>query len=549
MGENLKSVLGLPDAKSIDASDQADEFRQSFTAGMAELNSHCQSLAGQACRADFESLETQKLKLYEAFQKTSKTINANNGNNNEPTIQRVLGALEVVKAKAAKAAAGVATSRDEWLKREDTFDDVLARIGEIEDAGNPQAATLRKLATMIRGRVNDHAYAESVRALDQLQPKLDTIYQRHQQGSAAGTPGTAAESPNAADVPLTGVSPDVVWQQSQASFHEAESMVGELQSTQLPKAPLFGKAMERIRALADQQKFSEANTGYQRLRPQIDAEYAKLMKSRGGGVQMPAGPGGPSGGLAASGPATNGAAGTAKGAGGFIAGSVGKGGKNEPADVKAVQEALNQRGGAKLTADGKIGPKTLKAIVEFQKKLGQFKPDGNIQPGRGTARALSGAAELPPPPAKPKPIAPPVLGKASLDKGALVWHSTRGILTTNIDELKKGVRAAYGTEVKELVTEIDDSMVKLGDVVDKLDTRLADALDSANKSPEGPARATELKRARLIIDDYHHYVNSEPLIAHMDNNPFGVTTSLRRIIGDALDHLGELMPPSTEVIA
>ena len=133
-----------------------------------------------------------------------------------------------------------------------------------------------------------------------------------------------------------------------------------------------------------------------------------------------------------------------------------------------------------------------------------------------------------------------------MDKGGLVWHSTRGILNTNIEELKKGVRAAYGTEHEEIVTAIDDSMTKLGKVVDKLDTRLADALDAANKSQEGTTRATELKKAESVMQDYLQYVNSEPLIDHMDNNPFGVNTSLKQIIGDALSHLGELIPPSVD---
>src|SRR5688572_28396360 len=52
--------------------------------------------------------------------------------------------------------------------------------------------------------------------------------------------------------------------------------------------------------------------------------------------------------------------------------SVGKGGKNEPDDVLAVQKALNKKLGAGVPESGKCDGKTQSAIEEFQKRLGQF---------------------------------------------------------------------------------------------------------------------------------------------------------------------------------
>src|SRR6185503_3368774 len=117
-----------------------------------------------------------------------------------------------------------------------------------------------------------------------------------------------------------------------------------------------------------------------------------------------------------------------------------------------------------------------------------------------------------------------------------------GILKTNIEELKKGVLAAYGTEHDELLKAIDASMGKLNKVVDKLDTRLADALDAAYRAPDDQARVPELKKAEGVMKEYLDYVKAEPLIDHMDDNPFGVKTSLKKVITDALDHLSKLLP-------
>src|SRR3954454_2529692 len=105
-----------------------------------------------------------------------------------------------------------------------------------------------------------------------------------------------------------------------------------------------------------------------------------------------------------------------RGGGLAISGSVGRGGKNLPQDVMAVQTALNNRIKAGLNVDGKCTPQTIAAIETFQKNLGQFKPDGRVDPGRGSARALAGTGPLPPPPPAPVPISPRKLGKPERDK-------------------------------------------------------------------------------------------------------------------------------------
>jgi peptidoglycan hydrolase-like protein with peptidoglycan-binding domain len=441
------------------------------------------------------------------------------------------------------------------------------------------------------------------------------------------------------DIPLTGVNPEVLWEAKQKAVDDADSIVREFEESQISKAPVFRKGINQVRALAQQQQFTEALKFFAELEPKINEEYAKYQKARTNGVrdlpasagqtaspsasQSPSSPSGSppdpnadkyksqvlkvgskgpaveylqkmlnvqggsfkidgafgpatqkavqalqsskglksdgvvgpktwaalgGGGSAAAAPAGSGGAsagGSPPATKGFIGAAVGKGCKNNPADVAAVQDALNKRGGANLPTDGQFSPAVLKAIEDFQKKLGQFKPDGIISPNRGTARALSGSAKIPPTPPQPKPIAPPNLGKATLDKGAFVWHSTRGILQTNIDELKKGVMAAYGTEHQDLLTAIDGSLGNLNKVVDKLDTRLADALDAAYKAKDDQARVPELKNAESIMQEYLKYVDGEPLIGHMDSNPFGVETSLKKVISDSLEHLSQLLPEAT----
>lgn len=83
-----------------------------------------------------------------------------------------------------------------------------------------------------------------------------------------------------------------------------------------------------------------------------------------------------------------------------LGGSVGRGGKNAPNDVRAVQTALG------LSADGQCGSQTISAIEAFQRSIGQANPDGRVDAGAGTERALAGGT---------KPSSAPAASPATAD--------------------------------------------------------------------------------------------------------------------------------------
>lgn len=68
--------------------------------------------------------------------------------------------------------------------------------------------------------------------------------------------------------------------------------------------------------------------------------------------------------------------------------SVGQGSVNRPDDVGLVQTLLNRATSTKLLVDKSCGPKTLAAIVAFQKTF-LANPDGRVDPNGVTWRKLS----------------------------------------------------------------------------------------------------------------------------------------------------------------
>lgn len=80
-----------------------------------------------------------------------------------------------------------------------------------------------------------------------------------------------------------------------------------------------------------------------------------------------------------------------------ITGSVGRGGINARGDVREVQRLLNgwraATGQPALAIDGDAGPRTVAAIEAYQAQvLGIARPDGRVDPGGRTWRALAAQA-------------------------------------------------------------------------------------------------------------------------------------------------------------
>jgi hypothetical protein len=230
----------------------------------------------------------------------------------------------------------------------------------------------------------------------------------------------------------------------------------------------------------------------------------------------------------------------AKTAGGAfsISASVGQGGKNKPEDVQAVQTALNTKSKAGLVVDGKCGPKTIAAIKTFQQGMGKFKPDGLIEVGRATARALAGSAPMGPAPAPPKPVAPPKLGTGTLDKAADTWRSQIDNCRKNCVELEKTIMADCKHEHPTLVKDVQDNFQKVHDLFDKFGTELEETLSKANAAKDAATRNAHLQRCKAILTSHMKYVKSEPLFAHIDRNPW-VPTNCTKMLTDCFMNMAQ----------
>lgn len=133
---------------------------------------------------------------------------------------------------------------------------------------------------------------------------------------------------------------------------------------------------------------------------------------------------------------------------------------------------------------------------------------------------------------------PPGLGGATpapakhekLFQASETWRRTHGQANERIAALKAAVKSHCADAHPELRQEIEKGLVKLDEVLDTVDHRLADSLASAAHAADENARKAELKSAKAILTEYIAYVKSGQLVAHVDQNPFNVKTDLKGLL-------------------
>ena len=127
-----------------------------------------------------------------------------------------------------------------------------------------------------------------------------------------------------------------------------------------------------------------------------------------------------------------------------ITGSVGHGGKNVRSDVKVIQNLLNNQqlpDSKPLVIDGIVGKRTVERIKTFQRAVVKMKfPDGRVDPGGKTLRALAGAS--------PK--------ARQITSGKWAGNSARW----SQDKKLRSLNSDFGTKVKKLVEALEGRQFK-----------------------------------------------------------------------------------------
>jgi hypothetical protein len=133
--------------------------------------------------------------------------------------------------------------------------------------------------------------------------------------------------------------------------------------------------------------------------------------------------------------------------------------------------------------------------------------------------------------------APAVAGPAReqvLAEAPQIWKGTRALLQSSIDTLKQAVQSQVAEEGNDVIDEVNDQLQKLDRIMSRLDKRLTNSLTNASETQDPALRSAALRESKTILAEYIRYVRSEPLIEHLDSNPFGVKMNLKATLAKSL---------------
>jgi hypothetical protein len=123
----------------------------------------------------------------------------------------------------------------------------------------------------------------------------------------------------------------------------------------------------------------------------------------------------------------------------------------------------------------------------------------------------------------------------------LAWLDARAAVQADLDRL----RAAALTEFAD--DPLGANLVRLDEVLAGFAAGLEDSLDEAANAADPARRAKALAAAQPVAQRYLDHVLADPLIDHIETNPFTPVTISGRFLGplsDILQALAEATAPS-----
>ena len=155
--------------------------------------------------------------------------------------------------------------------------------------------------------------------------------------------------------------------------------------------------------------------------------------------------------------------------------------------------------------------------------------------GIGRMREILGAVVAPTAPQGGAPQGGAPTGPVAYAKSRLAWIAARQRVETDLNKLRDALAAEYGKTPG--AAEIQQRYAnRVSPVMAVFDEELADALDDAVNATDAAKRAEKVSGAKAVIGRYKAYLDSEPLIADLDDNPF-VPLSIRKTVSGTLSVL------------
>jgi hypothetical protein len=123
--------------------------------------------------------------------------------------------------------------------------------------------------------------------------------------------------------------------------------------------------------------------------------------------------------------------------------------------------------------------------------------------------------------------APPPIAYVSV-QGRALWQDARDVVNDQVSALQGYLRTLDDPDLRQIADH------GLGALTKRLGTELVVALIEVDAAP-GAAPARE--RAVSAVTGYRQFLQQDPLVRLLEENPFGVPVTIRATLGRALDQI------------
>jgi len=137
---------------------------------------------------------------------------------------------------------------------------------------------------------------------------------------------------------------------------------------------------------------------------------------------------------------------------------------------------------------------------------------------------------------KPKGAALPGPTLVQLRKISLNHRAVTSSLVGGINDLHQKITADYSDQSEKFVQELEKSLGQMQRVIDKLNHKLALALDKACESTDPQQQKLYLKAVKTLTAELITFAASDKMCEHLKNNPWGVDLDIKtRVINHCKD--------------
>ncbi len=122
----------------------------------------------------------------------------------------------------------------------------------------------------------------------------------------------------------------------------------------------------------------------------------------------------------------------------------------------------------------------------------------------------------------------PRFSKVAFEKIHLEWEGAKKLIEARLDLLGKQVLCVYADDEAQLAVR------KLDNVLTGFNLGFADKLDELRNADSPELQAKLARDAGGIAQSYLVYLSGDALVAHVEDNPYGVTVDAPAVLGAPL---------------